>query len=140
MTSPEDRSVKYYMTWQMLLINLESHSQQIRDQSVLARGSVATVTEIRSSLLNSRQKLLRFLRENALTDLLPHIDSLIEDLSISERIAGTSPELWESVNQDLEVLPEFDQRYLRLNAEEPIRIKLTIIRLRLSPHSRPTGK
>ena len=76
-------------------------------------------------------EVVTFLRENALTDLLPHIDSLIEDLSISERIAGTSPELWESVNQDLEVLPEFDQRYLRLNAEEPIRIKLTIIRLRL---------
>ena len=76
-------------------------------------------------------EVVTFLRENALTDLLPHIDSLIEDLSISERIAGTSPELWESVNQDLEVLPEFDRRYLRLNAEEPIRIKLTIIRLRL---------
>jgi phosphoenolpyruvate carboxylase len=77
------------------------------------------------------EEVVTFLRENALTDLLPHIDSLIEDLSISERIAGTSPELWESVNQDLEVLPEFDRRYLRLNAEEPIRIKLTIIRLRL---------
>ena len=76
-------------------------------------------------------EVVTFLRENSLTDLLPHIDSLIEDLSISERIAGTSPELWESVNQDLEVLPEFDRRYLRLNAEEPIRIKLTIIRLRL---------
>ena len=76
-------------------------------------------------------EVVTFLRENALTDLLPHIDSLIEDLSISERIAGTSPELWESINQDLEVLPEFDRRYLRLNAEEPIRIKLTIIRLRL---------
>ena len=76
-------------------------------------------------------EVVTFLRENALTDLLPHIDSLIEDLSISERIAGTSPELWKSVNQDLEVLPEFDRRYLRLNAEEPIRIKLTIIRLRL---------
>ena len=76
-------------------------------------------------------EVVTFLRENSLTDLLPHIDSLIEDLSISERIAGTSPELWESINQDLEVLPEFDRRYLRLNAEEPIRIKLTIIRLRL---------
>ena len=76
-------------------------------------------------------EVVTFLRENALTDLLPHIDSLIEDLSISERIAGTSPELWESINQDLEVLPEFDRRYLRLNAEEPIRIKLTVIRLRL---------
>ena len=76
-------------------------------------------------------EVVTFLRENALTDLLPHIDSLIEDLSISERIVGDSPELWDSINTDLELLPEFDRRYLRLNAEEPIRIKLTIIRLRL---------
>jgi len=76
-------------------------------------------------------EVVTFLRENALTDLLPHIDSLIEDLSISERIVGDSPDLWDSINTDLELLPEFDRRYLRLNAEEPIRIKLTVIRLRL---------
>ena len=76
-------------------------------------------------------EVVTFLRENALTDLLPHIDSLIEDLSISERITGSSDELWDSIDHDLKVLPEFDQRYLRLNAEEPIRIKLSIIRLRL---------
>ena len=76
-------------------------------------------------------EVVTFLRENALTDLLPHIDSLIEDLSISERIVGDSPDLWDSIKTDLELLPEFDRRYLRLNAEEPIRIKLTIIRLRL---------
>ncbi len=77
------------------------------------------------------REVVTFLRENALTDLLPHIDRLIEDLSISQRIVGTSPELWESINADLERLPEFDKRLLRLNTEEPIRIKLTIIRLRL---------
>jgi phosphoenolpyruvate carboxylase len=86
-------------------------------------------------------EVVTFLRENALTDLLPQIDSLIEDLSISERIAGTSTELWDSINSDLEILPEFEQRYLRLNAEEPIRIKLTIIRLRLHlTHDRLVNK
>ena len=86
-------------------------------------------------------EVVTFLRENALTDLLPHIDSLIEGLSISERIAGSSPDLWESIRRDLEVLPEFDRRYLRLNAEEPIRIKLTIIRLRLHlTHDRLVNK
>ncbi|MCH9738000.1 MAG: phosphoenolpyruvate carboxylase, partial [Actinomycetia bacterium] len=40
-------------------------------------------------------EVVTFLRENALTDLLPHIDSLIEDLSISERIVGDSPDLWD---------------------------------------------
>ncbi|MCF8539593.1 MAG: phosphoenolpyruvate carboxylase [Candidatus Nanopelagicales bacterium] len=77
------------------------------------------------------REVVTFLRENALTDLLPHIDRLIEDLSISERIAGASPELWESIHADLAHLPEFERRYLRLNAEEPIRVKLTIVRLRL---------
>ena len=77
------------------------------------------------------REVVTFLRENALTDLLPHIDRLIEDLSISQRIVGTSTELWESINADLDRLPEFDKRLLRLNTEEPIRIKLTIIRLRL---------
>ena len=77
------------------------------------------------------REVVTFLRENALTDLLPHIDRLIEDLSISQRIVGTSKELWESINAELERLPEFDKRLLRLNTEEPIRIKLTIIRLRL---------
>ncbi len=86
-------------------------------------------------------EVVTFLRENALTDLLPQIDSLIEDLSISERISGASTDLWESINKDLEVLPEFDRRYLRLNAEEPIRIKLTIIRLRLHlTHDRLVNK
>lgn len=77
------------------------------------------------------REVVTFLRENALTDLLPHIDRLIEDLSISERIAGASKELWASIHADLEHLPEFEKRYLRINAEEPIRVKLTIVRLRL---------
>ena len=77
------------------------------------------------------REVVTFLRENALTDLLPHIDRLIEDLSISQRIVGASKELWESIDAELERLPEFDKRLLRLNTEEPIRIKLTIIRLRL---------
>ena len=77
------------------------------------------------------REIVTFMRENALNDLLPHIDRLIEELSISERIAGASSKLWESIHSDLENLPEFDKRYLRLNAEEPVRVKLTIIRLRL---------
>jgi phosphoenolpyruvate carboxylase len=86
-------------------------------------------------------EVVTFLRENALTDLLPLIDSLIEDLSISERITGASTDLWDSIKNDLEVLPEFERRYLRLNAEEPIRIKLTIIRLRLHlTHDRLVSK
>lgn len=67
----------------------------------------------------------------AIGDLIPIIDQLIEELSISERLSGGSEELRNSVASDLEYLPEFDRRFLRINAEEPIRLKLTIVRTRL---------
>ena len=75
--------------------------------------------------------VLRFQRDHAIADLLPHVTRLIEDLSISERITATSQELRDSIQADLAHLPDFDARYLRINAEEPIRLKLTIVRKRL---------
>ena len=70
-------------------------------------------------------------RDHAITDLIPHIDRLLEDLSVSERIAGASERLRASVAADLRLLPDLDPRFLRINAEEPVRLKLTIIRMRL---------
>ncbi len=75
--------------------------------------------------------VLRFQRDHAISDLLPHVTRLIEDLSISERITPTSPELRTSIERDLARLPDLDARYLRINAEEPVRLKLTIVRKRL---------
>jgi phosphoenolpyruvate carboxylase len=75
--------------------------------------------------------VVRFQRDHAVLDLLPHIDRLLEDLSISERLAGASTALRESVNSDLAYLPDLDPRFLRINAEEPVRLKLTVIRMRL---------
>jgi len=77
------------------------------------------------------REVVVFQREHAVLDLLPHIDRLLEDLSVSERLAGASEELRRSVASDLEYLPDLDPRFLRINAEEPIRLKLTIIRMRL---------
>ena len=78
--------------------------------------------------------VVRFQRDHAVLDLVPHIDRLLEDLSISERIAGASTELRESVERDLTFLPDLDPRFLRINAEEPVRLKLTVVwtRLRLT--------
>jgi phosphoenolpyruvate carboxylase len=80
------------------------------------------------------QDVIRFQRDHAVLDLIPHIDRLLEDLSVSERIAGASEELRESVRNDLIFLPDLDPRFLRINAEEPIRLKLTVVwhRLRLT--------
>ena len=75
--------------------------------------------------------VLRFQRDHALGDLLPRLTQLIEDMSISERITRTSDRLRESIDSDLAHLPEFEVRYLRINAEEPVRLKLTIVRTRL---------
>ncbi len=75
--------------------------------------------------------VLQFQREQAVQAIIPHIDALIDDLSISERISGIHEELRRAVNDDLAQLPEFDQRYLLINADEPIRLKLRIIRTRL---------
>ena len=78
------------------------------------------------------ETVLVFQREHAIADLMPIIVRLAEDLSISERIAGPSVALRASVEADLARLPEVEARYLRLNAEEPVRLKIAIIRARLA--------
>ena len=78
-------------------------------------------------------RVLAMQRDHAIRDLLAHLDRLLEDLSISERIATKSRDeaLWASIERDLAALPELDRRYLRINAEEPWRLKLTTIRQKL---------
>jgi len=63
--------------------------------------------------------------------MLAALDPLRQALSVSTRIAGASLELQESVARDLEKLPEIEARFLRLNVEEPYRLKATAIRHRL---------
>jgi len=52
-------------------------------------------------------------------------------LSISTRIVGTTPELQASIEEDLKNIPEFEPRFLRLNQQEPYRLKATAIAHRL---------
>ena len=77
------------------------------------------------------QAVIDFQRDHAIGDILPIVDRLLEDLSVSERMAGTDPQLRAQVDADLTRLPEFDRRFLRLNAEEPVRLKLSVIHNRL---------
>ncbi len=63
--------------------------------------------------------------------LLAALDPLRQALSVSTRIAGASEALQESVARDVENLPEIEARFLRLNVEEPYRLKATAIRHRL---------
>ena len=59
------------------------------------------------------------------------LDQLRQALSVSTRISGTSSELEGSVIRDLDLLPEIEDRFRRLNVEEPYRLKATAIRHRL---------
>ena len=60
------------------------------------------------------------------------MDRLRQMLSVSDRIAGASDELKKSVEEDLKHIPEFEGRFLRINAEEPYRLKATAIVHRLA--------
>jgi phosphoenolpyruvate carboxylase len=63
--------------------------------------------------------------------LLDLVDELRRDLSISQRVSGCSEEVLERLHGWLELLPEVEPRYRRLNAEEPYRLYLTCVRRRL---------
>jgi phosphoenolpyruvate carboxylase len=76
-------------------------------------------------------RVLGLQHDHALRDAIAVVNVLRRDLSSSERIAGATPELHESLARDLELLPEVEPRFLRLNAEEPYRLKLTCIQEKL---------
>ena len=61
-----------------------------------------------------------------------HLDELRQALSISTKLVGVSPQLTDSVALDLKNLPEIEDRYRRINVEEPYRLKATAIRHKLS--------
>jgi phosphoenolpyruvate carboxylase len=60
------------------------------------------------------------------------MDELRQLLSVSTRIVGATPELTASIEKDLQHIPEFEERFLRLNVEEPYRLKATAIVHRLA--------
>jgi len=65
--------------------------------------------------------------EYAIRAALDTMDQLREDLSQSTRITGVSPELSESLDADLDRLPEVEARFRARGVEEPYRLKATCI-------------
>lgn len=75
--------------------------------------------------------VMRLQAERAVDNAIAVVDRLRNELSLSTRLAAVSGELTTSIAADLERLPEVESRYLRLNREEPYRIKGALIRQKL---------
>jgi len=69
---------------------------------------------------------------HAIRTTIAAMDELRQLLSVSTRITGATPELTASVQHDLKNIPEFEERFLRLNQQEPYRLKATAIVHRLA--------
>lgn len=76
-------------------------------------------------------EVLRLQHDHAVRNAIAVMDRLRTDLALSTRLAEVSPALTASIKADLALLPEVEARYLRLNAEEPYRLKATCIRQKL---------
>ena len=59
------------------------------------------------------------------------LDELIDALSASTLVVDASPELLESLATDLDALPELGDRVRRLNAQEPYRLKLSCMKMKI---------
>ena len=76
-------------------------------------------------------RVLALQHEHGIREVFALIDELRDALSSSVRVAGVTAALQASLAHDLEALPELEPRYRRLNAEEPYRLKLTCMRVKL---------
>ena len=59
------------------------------------------------------------------------IEELVQELSVSTRLVGVSEDLRRSLAKDRRALPEVYDRFVRLNAEEPYRLKCSYVHARL---------
>ena len=76
-------------------------------------------------------EVIRLHHEHGLRHALEAVDGLSRTLAMSSRHVTITDELAESVRADLSMLPDLAERYLRLNPEEPYRLKTLCIRQKL---------
>ncbi|MDN5764764.1 MAG: phosphoenolpyruvate carboxylase [Humibacillus sp.] len=67
----------------------------------------------------------------ALRELVVHVEDLLVEISSSTRVVTVSDELRASLERDGDALPVTNAAVERLNAEEPYRLKLSFVRVRL---------
>ncbi len=76
-------------------------------------------------------EILEIQHDHGLRALRRSVEVVAEELSSSIRIAGVSEALVVSLRADADLLPEVQERFGRLNAEEPYRLKCAFIHERL---------
>ncbi|PRZ41932.1 phosphoenolpyruvate carboxylase type 1 [Antricoccus suffuscus] len=79
----------------------------------------------------STLEILALQHEQGVARLIAAVDVVSAEISSSSRIIGTSEEFAADLQTDIENLPELDRRTLRLNTEEPYRLKLACVRQKL---------
>jgi phosphoenolpyruvate carboxylase len=108
-------------------VQLPSHSRPLTFGSWIGGDRDGNPNVAPESIL----EVLALQHDHAIRDLIDLVGGLREELSSSVRIAGAGAELQRSLAADLDVLPEIEPRYRRLNAEEPYRLKLTCVHRKL---------
>jgi phosphoenolpyruvate carboxylase len=76
-------------------------------------------------------EVLELQHDHCLRNLITAIEEAAEELSVSSRIRTISPELVASMEEDREALPQVWQRFRRINASEPYRLKCAYVHQRL---------
>jgi phosphoenolpyruvate carboxylase len=76
-------------------------------------------------------EVLELQHDHGLRNLIAAVEEVAEELSVSSRIRSISDALAASLQEDREQLPQVWQRFGRLNATEPYRLKCAYIHQRL---------
>jgi len=76
--------------------------------------------------------VLRIQHEHGIRVADALLDDLISELSVSRHLRGVSLDLSASLAADLDRLPELAERFRRVNAEEPYRLKARCIKVKLA--------
>ncbi|WP_299056071.1 phosphoenolpyruvate carboxylase [uncultured Nocardioides sp.] len=75
--------------------------------------------------------VLRMQHSAGLSELVELVEQALTEMTTSTRVVGASPELLASLERDAAALPITWETVRRLNAEEPYRLKLSFVRVRL---------
>ncbi len=89
---------------------------------------------------DTTRAVLRLQASHGLETLRAMIDRQRLDLSVSERLSPVLPEVLDRIEELLPHLPEVDERFKRMNVEEPYRLLLTCIDTRLALTDQRIGR